>query len=36
MDECVTPVGVPELTAPAGDVDDLIFCGDCEWFASER
>lgn len=36
MDECVTPVGAPELTAPAGDVDDLIFCGDCEWFASER
>lgn len=36
MDECVTPIKEPDLTAPGGDVDDLIFCGNSDWFVSER
>lgn len=36
MDEHTTPVPEPVLTVPAGDVDDLIFRNDPDWYTSER
>lgn len=36
MDEYETPVTDPDLTEPRGDVDDLIFYNDPEWYVSER
>lgn len=36
MDEYVTPMSAPDLTEPPGDVDDLIFRHDPEWYVSER
>jgi len=36
MDECETTNTTPDLTQPSGDVDDLIFYDDPEWYASDR
>ena len=36
MDECETTITNTDLTDPPGDVDDLIFYHDPEWYASER
>ena len=36
MDECETTITNPELTEPSGDVDDLIFFHDPDWYASDR
>lgn len=36
MDECEIPITDSGLTKPSGDVDDLIFCNDPDWYASDR
>lgn len=36
MDECETTITKPDLTPPAGDVDDLIFCNEPDWYVSTR
>lgn len=36
MDEYELPAPADDLTCPTGDVDDLIFCHDPEWYVSER
>lgn len=36
MDEYEVPMNEPDLTEPCGDVDDLIFYNDFEWYVSER
>ena len=36
MDEYITPIPEPDLAIPSGDVDDLIFLNDPDWYASER
>ncbi len=36
MDELNLPDPRPEVTRPVGDVDDLLFSDDADWYASER
>jgi len=36
MDEFETTHTDSDLMKPAGDVDDLIFCHDPDWYVSER
>ena len=36
MDECETTITNADLTEPSGDVDDLIFFHDPDWYVSER
>lgn len=36
MDEYEPTVMKPDLTAPSGDVDDLIFDQFPDWYASDR
>ena len=36
MDEYDFPMNEFELTKPCGDVDDLIFYNDFEWYVSDR
>lgn len=36
MDEYITPIPETDLTVPSGDVDDLIFLNDLDWYVSER
>ncbi len=36
MDELTIPDPCPEISRPAGDVDDLIFSENSDWFVSER